>query len=58
MKKKTFTLVSSIVGGIAAIASAVVTFVHPAYATAIVAGIGIASTATINIVNQFVKEGE
>ena len=58
MKKKTFTFVSAIIGGIAAIASAVVPFVPPAYATAIVAGIGIASTATINIINQFVKEGE
>ena len=58
MKKKTFTFVSAIVGGVATVASAAITFFQPAHATAIVAGIGIASTATINIINQFVKEGE
>ena len=55
MTKKTFTLVEAIIGGVATIASAVVTFIHPAHATAIVASIGIASTAAINIISQFVK---
>lgn len=55
MSKKVFTLVSSIIGGVATIGSAVVTFVQPAYATAIVAAIGIASTAVIEILNLFQK---
>jgi hypothetical protein len=58
MKKKTFLFISAIVGGISTVASATVTFFQPAHAPAIVAGIGIASTATINIINLFVKEGE
>lgn len=55
MSKKTFTMVSSIVGGVSTIASAVVTYTEPAHAVAIVSAIGIASTATIEILNQFVK---
>jgi len=55
MSKKTFTLVSTITGSVATIASAVVTYVQPAYATTIVAGIGIASTAVIEILNLFTK---
>lgn len=35
MNKKTFTLISGIVGGIEAIAVAVVTYINPEYATAI-----------------------
>lgn len=55
MTKKTFTLVSSIIGGCATIASAIVTFINPAYSAAIVASIGIASTAAIEICLQFEK---
>lgn len=55
MTKKTFTLVSTVVGSVATIASAVVTYIQPAYATAIVAAIGIASTASIEILNLFTK---
>ena len=55
MSKKTFTLVSSVTGGVAAIASAVVAYMQPAYTAAIVASIGIASTAVIDIAGQFVK---
>ena len=55
MTKKLFTMVSSIIGGVAAIASAVVTYAQPEYATAIVAAIGIGSTAAIEILNLFVK---
>lgn len=56
MSKKVFTLTSSVIGGVATIASAVVTFIQPAFATAIVAGIGIATTAAIEILNLFQKE--
>lgn len=55
MKKKTFNLVVGITGGVAAIASAVVTYLSPAYAVQIVAGIGIASTAVTEICSLFVK---
>lgn len=55
MSKKTYTLASSITGSVAAIASAVVTYIQPAYATAIVAAIGIGSTAIIEILNLFTK---
>lgn len=55
MEKKTFTLVSAIIGGVATICTAVVTYLQPAYATAIVAAIGIASTAAIEITNLFTK---
>ena len=44
MSKKTFNLITGIVGGVSTIAIAVVTFINPAYAVAINASIGIAST--------------
>lgn len=47
MSKKMFTLVSSCIGGASTIASAIVTYAQPEYATAIVASIGIAATAII-----------
>ena len=56
MSKKMYTMLSSIVGSVAAIASAIVTYCQPASATAIVASIGIGSTAIIEIMNQFQKE--
>ena len=56
MNKKTFTLVSSVIGGAATIASAVVTFINPAYSPAIVASIGIVATAAVDVCAQFVKE--
>lgn len=55
MKKKTFNLIAGVTGGVAAIASAVVTFVQPAYAVQIVAAIGIASTAVTEVCSLFVK---
>lgn len=55
MQKKTFNLIVGVTGGIAAIASAVVAFVQPAYTPAIIASIGIAETAITEIVSQFVK---
>ncbi|MBQ9238465.1 MAG: hypothetical protein IJ191_04010 [Treponema sp.] len=55
MKKKTFNLVTGVTGGVAAIASAVVTFIQPAYAVQIVAAIGVASTAVTEVCSLFVK---
>lgn len=55
MKKRTFNLVVGITGGVAAIASAVVTYLSPAYAVQIVAGIGIASAVVTEICSLFVK---
>ena len=58
MNKKTFALVSGIVGGLQAIGVAVVTYSSPEYATAINSAIVIAGTAIIEICNLFVKEEE
>lgn len=55
MKKTTFNLIVGITGGVATIASAVVTYFSPAHAVQIVAGIGIASTAVTEICSLFVK---
>ena len=56
MSKKTFQLVSAIIGGVQAIAVAVVTYTSPSYAAAINGAIVIAGTAAIEICNLFVKE--
>ena len=56
MSKKTFTLVSAIVGGVSTIASAIVTYINPTWAVAIVASIGIVNTSVVAVCNQFVKE--
>ena len=56
MSKKTFQLVSAIIGGVQAIAVAVVTYTSPDYAAAINGAIVIAGTAAIEIYNLFVKE--
>ena len=56
MSKKTFTLVSSLIGAVEAAAVAIITYVEPAYATAINSAIVIAGTAAIEICNLFVKE--
>ena len=55
MSKKVFTLVSSCTGGVATIASAIVTFCQPSYAPAIVASIDIVATAVVAVCTQFVK---
>lgn len=56
MQRKTFNLITGVVGGIATIATAVVTFINPAFAVAINASIGIAATAIVEICAQFVKD--
>ena len=55
MSKKTYNLIVGVVGGLSAIAIAVVTFIDPSYAVAINASISIGSTAIVEIANQFVK---
>ena len=55
MSKKTFQLVSAIVGGVQAIAVAVVTYTSPEYATAINGAIVVIGTAVIEACSQFVK---
>ena len=47
MSKKTFALVSGIVGGLQAIGVAIVTYTNPEYATAINSAIVISGTAVI-----------
>lgn len=56
MSKKMFNLVVGIVGGVAAIGSAVVTYFQPVFAVQTVAAIGIVSTATTEVCSLFVKE--
>lgn len=55
MSKKTFQLVSAIVGGVQAIAVAVITYTSPEYATAINGAIVVIGTAVIEACSQFVK---
>jgi hypothetical protein len=56
MSKKLFNLIVGIIGGVSAIAIAIVTFVQPAYCVAINAAIPIATTAITEILSLFVKE--
>ena len=56
MSKKTFNLVTGIIGALQTIGVAIITYIEPAYATAINSAIVIAGTAAIEICNLFVKE--
>jgi len=57
MSKKTFKLVTGIIGGVEAIATAIVTFCCEASTSALVnSAIIVAGTAAIEICNMFVKE--
>ena len=58
MSKRVYALVSALVGACATVAIAIVTFVSPAYAAAIVAAIGIGATAINEILQLFVKESD
>lgn len=53
MSKRTFNLIVGVAGGVQAIACAVVTFIAPPYAVPIVAAIGIAETAVVEVCAQF-----
>ena len=55
MSKKMYNQVVGITGGVAAIASAVVTYFNPEYAVQTVAAIGVGSTAVTEICSLFVK---
>jgi hypothetical protein len=55
MSKKTFNLITGIVGGVQAIAVAVVTYTSPEYATAINSAVVVIGTAIIEACSQFVK---
>ena len=55
MSKKTFQFVSAIVGGVQAIAVAVVTYTSPEYAAAINGAIVVIGTAVIEACSGFVK---
>lgn len=55
MSKKVFALITGIMGGVAAIAEAVVVYCQPAYTVQIVAAIPIATTAITEILTLFVK---
>ena len=56
MSKKTFNLVVGVTGGVAAIASAIITFVQPAFAPAIVGCVGIVETAIVECVSLFLDK--
>ena len=56
MKKKTYALIQGVVGGLATIAQAIVVFVNPPYAVAIVAAIGIVATAANEVSALFVRD--
>ena len=56
MSRRLFTMVSAVVGAVGTIAVAVVTYCNPVHAVAINASIGIAVTAVIDIMAQFVRE--
>ena len=56
MSKKVYSLVIGVAGGVCAIAAAIVTFLSPVYATAIVASIGVANTAVNEICTLFIKQ--
>lgn len=55
MNKKMYALITGIIGGVGAIASAIVSYTDPAQATAILAAIPIAITATNEIMMLFVE---
>ena len=56
MTKKMFNLVTGIIGGVQAIAVAVVTYCSPEYAAAINSTIVAVGTVAIEACSQFVKE--
>ena len=58
MSKKTFNLITGIIGAVQTAGVAIVTYLNPEYAAAINSAIVIAGTATIEICNLFVKENK
>jgi ethanolamine utilization microcompartment shell protein EutL len=58
MSKKTFNLITGIVGALQTAGVAIVTYTSPEYATAINSAIVIAGTAIIEICNLFTTEAK
>lgn len=58
MSKKAFNLAVAIVGAVASIAGAIVAYCEPPLMGAIIAAIGVADTAIIEVLNLFRKEDE
>lgn len=56
MTNKLFVLISSLVGTVATAATAIVTYIEPTHAVAIVGSVGIASTAIIEILALFKED--
>lgn len=56
MTKKTYNMAVGVLGGVAAIASALVTYFNPAYAAQTVAAIGIVDTAAVEVMSLFRKD--
>ena len=57
MSKKTYNLVIGVLGGLCAVASAVVAYMSIENSPLIIASIGIGQTAVSEICSLFVKEG-
>ena len=58
MSKRVYALTTAIIGGLATIATGVVSFLQPAYTPAIIIAIGVGATAILEICNLFVKSTE
>ena len=58
MDQKTFNLITAIIGGVEAIAVAMVTFFKPSCSAAINGAIVISGTAINEILTLFVKKGD
>jgi hypothetical protein len=58
MSKRVYALITAIIGGLATIATGVVSFLQPAYTPAIISAIGVGATAILEICNLFVKPTE
>ena len=56
MSKKAYVLATSIIGGAATIVNAIITYCQPGHATAIVAAVGIGTTAAVEILQLFVDD--
>ena len=56
MSKKTFNLAVAVVGAVASVSGAIVAYCEPPLMGAIIAAIGVADTAVIEILSLFKKE--
>lgn len=56
MSKKTYNLIVGILGGVSAIATAVVSYLQPSNTPAIIAAIGIMNTAIVEVCSLFVDK--